>query len=166
MKITKVKHWTKTVQSESVGHVRVAYTDGDSDIAVHQFGEGAEAEPEFYEAFDNMSPYVCKICGLPEELKTGIQVRDISISPSEDKEGSDTTEYRLTGSLKAGHATSTIIVSVQHKFIPEGFAEAVKWLTEKAEEYVQGVRQQTELFDSETQANDEEQTTDHEALAE
>jgi hypothetical protein len=30
MEITRVKHWTKVVQSENVEHVLIGYDDGDS----------------------------------------------------------------------------------------------------------------------------------------
>lgn len=147
MEITKIKVWTKVVKGNTIDHVRIAYNEGETETVVHKFGEDAIAAPEFYADIENLSPYVCKCCGISDDLKTAINVRDISIKPSEDKEGNETTQYTMDCSLKSGHATSSIKVSIQHKFIPEGFEDAVLSLINEAEEYVNGKRQQTELFD-------------------
>lgn len=151
MVITKAKFWTKAVQGENVEHVKIAYKDGDSETVIHEQGPNAVGTEQFYQAFWNLPLYVCKICGLDESLKTGIVCKDVSINPSEDKEGNDTTEYKLLCTLKAGHANAALAVSIQHKFIPEGFAEAIDQLVDEAEKYVDGERNQTNAFDQKTE---------------
>lgn len=146
MVITKAKFWSKAVQGTNVEHVKIGYTDGDTETIVHEQGPCAVATEKFYNAFWNLPLYVTKICGLDEGLKTGIAIRDIALTPSEDKNGNDTTEYKLLCTLKAGHANAVLAVSIQHKYIPEGFELAMKNLIEQAEKYVAGERSQVELL--------------------
>lgn len=149
MDITKIKYWTKAIKGENVEHVKIGYSDGDADNILHQYGVTAVALPSFYDAFNNLPVYVTKMCGLDEGLKTGIFVRDVSIDPSEDKDGNDTTRYTLIATLKAGHTNAVLAVSVQHKFIPEGFEDAISTLIDEAAKYVAGEREeeaQTDLF--------------------
>lgn len=154
MVITKAKYWTKAVQSENVEHVRISYIDNEgngTEITMHECGPNAVGTEEFYTAFANLPLYVCKICGLDDSLKTGISCRDISINPNEDKDGNDTTEYKLLCTLKAGHANAVLAVSIQHKFIPEGFEDAVLQLVKAAEKYVEGERNQLNAFGQKTE---------------
>lgn len=149
MVITKIKYWSKAVADENVEHVRIAYIDNEgngTEITMHESGPNAVGTEEFYSAFANLPPYVCLICGLNEQYKTGIFCRDVSIAPSEDKDGNDTTRYDLMCTMKAGHANAVLSVSVQHKFIPEGFAEAIEQLIAAAEKYVKGERNQLNVF--------------------
>jgi len=150
MDITKIKYWTKAIKGENVEHVKIGYSDGDADNILHQYGVTAVALPSFYDAFNNLPIYVTKMCGLDEVLKTGIFVRDVSIDYSEDKDGNNTSRYTLFSTLKAGHANAVLVVSVQHKFIPEGFEDAINTLIDEAEKYIDGERQeeaQTDLFE-------------------
>lgn len=151
MVITKIKYWSKAVAGGNVEHVRIAYIDNEgngTEITMHESGPNAVGTEEFYSAFANLPPYVCLICGLNEQYKTGIFCRDVSIAPSEDKDGNDTTRYDLMCTMKAGHANAVLAVSVQHKFIPEGFAEAIEQLIAAAEKYVEGERNQTNAFEN------------------
>lgn len=147
MDITNVKWWKKTVKGDNVDHVRIGYAEGDMEQSLHQFGDNAEAAPEFYKAFEAFSPIVTKTVGLPEKLATGIKVDSVSITYSEDKEGTENTKYALSCKVKAGHATAVLNVTTQHKFIPEGFEEAMTALVNEAADYVEGKRAQTELFE-------------------
>ena len=145
MEITKVKYWSKVVQTETVDHIRIAYSEDDSEMSLHKFGDKAVAAPEFYAAFENFSPVICKTLGVDESLANAISLREISISQSEDKEGNDNTSYSLVCGLKSGHATTELKISINHKYIPEGFKEAVQDIIDEAEEYISGKRSQTEL---------------------
>lgn len=161
MEITKVKHWRKIVQGEGTDHVRIAYIEGDKEITLHQSGENATAAPEFYEAFKAMALPICLACGLSEELATGIRVNSISLASSEDKEGNDNTTYTFSCTLKAGHARAELSVTIQHKFLPEGFEGAVVAITAQAKEYAKGTRGQTNLFDeAEAVPGDESESED------
>lgn len=156
MEITKVKYWRKIVQGEGTDHVKIAYIEGDKEITMHQSGENATAAPEFYQGFKDMALPVCRACGLPEELATGIRVNSISLASSEDKEGNDNTTYTFSCTLKAGHARAELSVTIQHKFLPEGFEDAVVAITAQAEEYAKGTRGQTNLFDEAEAVSGEE----------
>lgn len=146
MEITRVKHWTKVVQSENVEHVLIGYNDGDSKHVLHQFDKLAIAAPEFYQAFYNLPVYVCKIMHVGEGLKNGIFVSDVSITKDEDKEGNNTSIYKLICRMKSGHANTVITVTVQHKYIPEGFEQAINALIAEAKEYIGGKREQVDMF--------------------
>lgn len=148
MEITRVKHWTKVVQSENVEHVLIGYDDGDSKHVLHQFDKCAIAAPEFYAAFNNLPVYVCKIMHVGEGLKNGIFVNDVSITKDEDKDGNNTSTYKIISRMKSGHANTCITVTVQHKYIPEGFEQAINALIAEAKEYIGGKREQLELFDA------------------
>lgn len=160
IKITKVKFWSKAVQGENVEHVKIGYKDLEGDQMIHKVGNTAVATEEFYNAFYNLPIYVCKICALDEELQNGIFCKDVSISPSEDKEGNDTTEYTLLCTLKAGHATAVLSVSIQHKFIPEGFDQAIQTLIREAEAYIEGKRGQIDAFNDAEEIQDAEGSDD------
>jgi len=146
MEITNVHQWSSTVQDESVPHVRVIYSDGNKVLNVHEFGEKAAAAPEFYKAFDDLSPQVVAVCCLPVELQPAIKVRSVKINPKDDKNGDDSTVYTICGTVKAGHASLSFDVSVNHKHVPEGFTEAIDSLIENAGEYVDGKRGALDLF--------------------
>lgn len=154
MEITRVKHWTKVVQSENVEHVLIGYDDGDSKHVLHQFDKLAIAAPEFYQAFDNLPVYVCKIMHVGEGLKNGIFVNDVSITKDEDKEGNNTSIYKLICRMKSGHANTVISVTVQHKHIPEGFEQAINALIVEAKEYIGGKREQVDMFDAQPEESD------------
>lgn len=155
MIIKKVKYWSKVVQNDVVDHVNVSYTKDNQDIVLHDFGNNSTAAPELYKYFDDLSPFVCLICGINKKLESAISVRDVSISPSEDKEGDDNTKYTIVSSLKAGTANATLTVSVNHKYIPEGFDDAINDLIVEAEEYVNGKRAQTALDLPESEAQND-----------
>jgi hypothetical protein len=146
MEIKKAKFWSKSVQGENIEHVRIEYKDGDSIHVLHQFDKCAVAAPEFYDAFNNLPVYVCKMAGLGEGLKHGIFVSDVQIEKSEDKHGNDTSIYKLICKLKAGYSNANLIVTCQHKYIPEGFAQAIKKLIDESKEYIDGKREQINLF--------------------
>ena len=164
MDITKIKHWSNIVQNETIDHVLINYKEGDKIVNYHQFGENAVAAPEFYSDFENMSEMVCKVTGLPKKLSSAISVREVTIAKSEDKDGNDNTKYTITSGFKSGHASTTITTSVQHKYIPEGFDEAIQNLINETEEYIGGKRQQTDLFESkeEDESETEEDTGEDE----
>lgn len=145
MEFTLIKHWSKDLQNDTVNHVTISYTEDGSDITKHEFGSNSTAAPEFYAEFDNLAPLVCKICGLDKKYNSAVSVREVKIAHSEDKEGDDNTTYTLISSFKAGHATATLKVSINHKYIPEGFEDTIQSLSDEAEEYLGGKRAQTEL---------------------
>jgi hypothetical protein len=146
MEIKKAKFWSKSVHGENIEHVRIEYKDGDSIHVLHQFDKCAVATPEFYDAFNNLPVYVCIMAGLGEGLKHGIFVSDVQIEKSEDKKGNETTIYKLICKLKAGHSNVSLIVSCQHKYIPEGFDQAIKKLIDESKGYIDGKREQLDLF--------------------
>jgi hypothetical protein len=146
MEIKKAKFWSKSVHGENIEHVRIEYKDGDSIHVLHQFDKCAVATPEFYDAFNNLPVYVCIMAGLGEGLKHGIFVSDVQIEKSEDKKGNETTIYKLICKLKAGHSNVSLIVSCQHKYIPEGFDQAIKKLIDESKGYIDGKRDQLDLF--------------------
>ncbi|MCK9599061.1 MAG: hypothetical protein M0R06_08480 [Sphaerochaeta sp.] len=145
MEITKVKYWSKVVQQESVDHVKIEYSDNGRDVTVHEYGNNSQAAPEFYKAMNDFSASVAAACNLPDEVIVKIAVREVSIHISEDKEGEDNTSYVIVASLKAGTSSVTLKVEVQHKYIPEGFADAIADIITEAEEYVGGKRAQVAL---------------------
>lgn len=145
MEITKVKYWTKVVQQESVDHVNIEYSDKGRDMTMHEYGNNSQAAPEFYKAINQFSYSIAVACNLNDDLIDKISVREISIHPSEDKKGEDNTKYSIVASLKAGTSTATLKVEVQHKYVPEGFDDAIFAIVKEAEEYVGGKRAQTEL---------------------
>ena len=157
MEITKVKCWSKVVQQDTVDHVKISYSEHGKDITLHEFGSNSTAAPEFYAAIKKFRESVCLSCGWNLDLAPSISVREISIKKSEDKEGNDNTVYTAISSLKAGHTTATLKTEVQHKYLPDGFEEAVKEIVEEAEEYVGGKRQQVEMeLQEDDGANDPE----------
>jgi hypothetical protein len=158
MEIKKAKFWSKSVQGENIEHVRIEYKDGDSIHVLHQFDKCAVAAPEFYDAFNNLPVYVCKMAGLGEGLKHGIFVSDVQIEKSEDKKGNETTIYKLICKLKAGYSNANLIVTCQHKYIPEGFAQAIKKLIDESKEYIAGKREQLDLFQQQTGGDISEKT--------
>lgn len=145
MEITKVKWWKKTVKGETTDHVRIGYNENDKELSLHQFGENAKAAPAFYEAFKAFSPLVATAIGLPAKMASGLIVDSVSISYSEDKEGNENTTYTMSVKVKAGHAGAVLNVSMNHKYIPEGFEDALSDLVGEGEDYVNGIREQTEL---------------------
>jgi len=164
MEITKVKHWSKMVQNETVDHVKISYSDGDKILDLHQVGMRATAAPEFYAAFENMTPVICAACGFKKQFETAIKLREISITRKEDKDGNDTTSYKMECSVKAGHANVSMTVTNQHKFVPEGFDGVVADLINEAEEYVGGKRMQTDAFESAEEEEQAENTPENEDL--
>lgn len=164
MEITHVKHWSKSIRGENVQHVLIGYNDGDSKHVLHQFDKTAIAAPEFYSAFNNIPVYACKIMHVGEGLKNGIFVNDVTIQKSEDKEGNNTSVYKLTCRMKSGHANTCITITVQHKYIPEGFEQAINALIKEAQEYIGGKREQVDMFEktdnepSETPKSEDDQT--------
>lgn len=149
-----IKYWTKVVQQESVDHVQIKYSVDDKVIDVHQFGNKAVAAPEFYKALEDFSSFVCTAAGLSKDLASAISVREITIKPNEDSEGNDTTIYVVACDLKSGHTATALAIKVQHKFLPEGFGEAILDIVEEAEEYVNGKRAQVEMeLDGESNEN-------------
>lgn len=145
MEIKHIKHWSKVVQNENVDHVTISYTDNGSDVTKHEFGNNSTAAPEFYVGFENLSPFVCKICSLDKKYQSAVSVREVKIAKSEDSDGDDNTTYALTCGFKAGHATVVFKVQVNHKYVPEKFDDAINTLVNEAEEYLTGKRAQTEL---------------------
>lgn len=154
MEITKVKYWTKVVKQNTVDHIKISYKYSDGEFTVHKFGENDVAAPEFYAAFEDFSPIICKLCGLKESMASAFSLREISIANSEDKEGNDNSEYTMVYSLKTGHANTTIKTTINHKFLPEGFAEAIGNIVDEAEEYLNGKRSQT-MLDLKTEPEEE-----------
>ncbi len=162
MQVTQIKYWSKLVQNEVVDHVTISYRDNGSDVIKHEFGNNSTAAPEFYNDFENLSPFVCKICSMDKKYESAISVRDVKIAPSEDKEGEDNTVYTLTAGFKAGLATATLKVSVNHKNIPENFDEAIQNLVNEAEEYLGGKRAQTEMEFNEDEGPEPEEEPEEE----
>jgi hypothetical protein len=161
MNITQVKHWSKTVNNEVVDHVTISYQENGSDVTKHEFGNNSTAAPEFYECFDKMAEYVCKICSIDEKYVSAISVREVKIAPSEDKEGDDNTVYSFTSGFKAGLATATLKVSVNNKYVPENFDDAIQDLINEAEEYISGKRAQVEMdFEPSEEAESEQPEDD------
>lgn len=158
MEITLIKHWSKVVQNNDVDHVTISYTDNGSDVTKHEFGNNSTAAPEFYNDFENLSPFVCKICSIERKYETAISVREVKISPSEDSDGEDNTMYTFVCGFKAGLATATLTVKVNHKNVPDDFDEAIRNLLNEAEEYLGGKRAQTKLDLDETQEDPDETT--------
>jgi hypothetical protein len=160
MEITKIKYWTKVVQQESVDHVKIEYSDNGRDVTVHEYGNNSQAAPEFYKAMSDFSASVAAACNLPDEVVEKIAVREVSIHTSEDKEGEDNTSYVIVASLKAGTSSVTLRAEVQHKYIPEGFDDAISEIVTEAEEYVGGKRAQVALelpVTSESSGNEDEE---------
>lgn len=145
MDITKVKYWNKNVKQTSVDHVQISYGENENETTLHCHDDNSTAAPEFYAAFENFSPIICKTCGLKESLASALSLREISIAQSEDKKGDDNSKYTLVYGLKSGKANTTVKTVINHKFIPEGFEEALQDITDEAEEYIGGKRTQTEL---------------------
>jgi len=156
VEITQIKHWSKVVQNENVDHVTISYTDNGSDVTKHEFGNNSTAAPEFYNDFENLSEFVCKITGLSKDYESAIAVREVKIAISEDNDGNDNTKYTLIATFKSGHAITVLNVQINHKYIPEGFDEAIQNLINEAEEYICGKRAQVEM-DLESSDEQEEQ---------
>lgn len=156
MQISRIKYWTKAVQGTNVEHVRIIYSEGDTEINLHESGEDARAHKDFYDKFSALSVYACRITHLDEELKTAIVVKDIKIETSADKEGNDTTVYTLLCSLKSGYANTTMCIKIQHKYVPENFGDAVEDLVKEAEEYVNGKREEPEAVQQDAFENAED----------
>lgn len=144
--LTRIQHWQKTVKGDTVDHVKIAYKEGDKETTLHQFGEKAVPTPSFCKAFEAMNKPVRIGTGLPESVENGIRVRSISISYSEDKKtGDENTRYLVTCGLKAGHASVSLTVQMNHRYLPEGFEKAFRNLVKQANEYMSGKREQTRL---------------------
>lgn len=155
MEITKVKYWKKTVQQDVVDHVSIAYSENGKEVKVHEFGSNSQAAPDFYFNMESFSKCVAAACNLPDELIDKIAVREISIKKSEDKEGTDNTTYSIIASLKAGTTTAELRCTVQHKYLPEGFEDAMVKITNEAEEYIGGKRAQVSLPTPDSNMGDE-----------
>lgn len=145
MEITKVKCWSKIVQQDKVDHVKISYNDHGQEITLHEFGNNSTAAPELYQAIDDLSEPICLACGWNLDLASSISVREITIKPSEDKDGNENTIYTVVSSLKTGHTTTTLKNVINHKYLPEGFEECISDICDEAKEYVEGKRAQVEL---------------------
>lgn len=145
MNITKIHYWKNVLQQDTVEHVRICYSVDGKEVNLHEFGNNTVAAPQFYKAMEDFSEHVVNTCGLSSDLVSAIKVRQINISPSEDKEGNNTTKYTIISSLKAGLANAVLTVEVQHKNIPDGFEDAMNDIIVEAEKYVEGERAQTRL---------------------
>lgn len=145
MNIIKVKYWSKVIQLKSVDHVKISFSDFGQETTIHEFGNNSTASPDFYKAMESFRESVCIACGWNLDLASSISVRELTIKPSEDKEGNDNTVYTVISSLKAGHTSATLRIDIQHKYLPDGFEDGINYIVEQAEKYVEGERAQTEL---------------------
>ena len=175
--ITKVKHWTKTKKGKTTNYVQVSFQDGALSGTVTESdhnGQCARAVPEFYEAFSDLSVFMCEMCDFSSEEaspthKNAVSVHGVSIGYKYDaKLGIDRRAITLTGKRKLTNPGPDLTLNSPVRFddhprdeclLPDGCTDIVDTIIELADDYItNGTREQVSLFDN--QDSDESTSED------
>jgi len=117
---------------------------------------GEKALPEFYEAMKNLSSFVLDMCELPKGDSSKIRVKGVSFSYGGDN---DTMGATITASKLLTHSNTDLNLNTPHKIeefysengdenqlMPDGCAYALEELIKQAERFLDGEREQLDIF--------------------
>lgn len=125
-----------------------------------------KALPEFYNALQGLTEHACRICEFPREYDKGVTVIGVSFSYTEIENGDDVMGAVITFRKELKGSNSPLIVNTPHKpsafydgkgdespqdpalLLSEGCVEALKVLQAEAIRYIDGERDQMDLFKS------------------
>lgn len=159
MQITKIKQWDKSQNGEVVNHVEIHYSEGVKNIILH---DTRKASPEFYKLFKELSPHVCNICEFANHEAERTIVTGVSISYDESPEGDEiqriifTARRKLVATSKPLIFNTPLMCSTHTDKAQELSAECfgiVEALSAEAAEYIEGKREQLDLFDGNEEEN-------------
>jgi hypothetical protein len=149
--ITAVKHYQKTEDDKAVDHVVIKYHEDDKEIILHKT---ARAAPEFYRAFDDLSPHVCQIGEFAEHEKDRTRVSGMSVAYHTDKEGNKTMAVIFTAKRRLVASPQPLTFNTPAKYDnhpdpdqkmgPECLI-LVRQVIAAADEYIDGKREQVTM---------------------
>lgn len=154
--------WRK-IKLTSDGKITLEYsTSRDLDWDDFSFTCSQQALPEFYAAFDSLAHHMVEMCELPRQdiQENRVKVRGVSFSYGGENEVMGAT---LTGIRTLLHSHSPLNLNTPHKasepytegpgdskaLLHDDCVDDLKALCREAERYLNGERQQVDLFNPE-----------------
>jgi hypothetical protein len=137
-------HWSSRKKS----------ADDVEEITSHELQCQAKPRPSFDTALQAFKPFLLKILGAPASWSEGTTVTGISLNKEEDGRRG----VVITASRKCPHGAAPIAINTPHlrepiddkdagsSFFLEGMADAIDVMYQEAQKYLEGDRQQGELF--------------------
>jgi hypothetical protein len=161
----------KKIKINSEGKINLQWEHfrGSGNPDSHSLETADAADPEFYKAMEDLAEEVQKLCELPNEDLSRITVKGVSFSYAGDNE---TPGAVITASKTLLHSHTPLNLNTPHKpfepyaKLPDGCEidlkgvhtddciKKLKTLMNKAEDYLNGKRKQTDLFNSAKSGSD------------
>lgn len=157
MRIKKVKF-----SSDEKIHLSYEVKSTSGKISEFTLVSSEKAAPSFYQTLQKLRNSVLELCELPSNEESKIHVSGVSFSFAGDN---DTMGAVITAQRRLSNSNAPLNLNTPHKavepygdgkadakqLLPDECIDVLNGLIDEAEAYIEGKREQTDLFDKENQ---------------